>query len=130
MTLQELKTAVLEDGIIDADEVTKIRETIYADGTIDREEADFLFELNDAVSGKANDEGWPLLFAEAITSHVLDDDTSPGVVDEDEAAWLKAKLEGDGKIDETEKVLLAQLKEKAKDPIPASLKFLFDMNLT
>ena len=125
-TLEDLKKAVLEDGVIDADEVTKIRETIFADGVIDREEADFLFDLNDAVTGKANDAGWPVLFAEAITSHVLEDDTSPGVVDEDEAAWLKSKIEGDGKIDPTEKAALQAIKDKAQDPIPATLKALFD----
>ena len=73
-TLEELASAVLEDGIIDADEVAKIRERLYEDGVIDREEADFLFALNDGVSGKDNDPGWTDLFVEAISDHVLKDD--------------------------------------------------------
>ena len=52
--LEELKKSVLEDGIIDAAEVKEIRDVVYADGKIDQEEAEFLFELNDAVSGHNN----------------------------------------------------------------------------
>lgn len=127
--LQELKASVLEDGVVDADEVKKIEEVLFDDGEIDRDEANFLFEINDAVSGKDNDAGWQALFVKAITAHVLADDTSPGVVDDDEAAWLKEKLEGDGQIDDVEKALLAELKDKAKDPIPATLSELFSTNL-
>ena len=57
-SLADLKAAILDDGIIDDDEVGKLRERLYADGVIDREEADFLFDLNDAVSGKDNAASW------------------------------------------------------------------------
>jgi uncharacterized tellurite resistance protein B-like protein len=110
----ELKTSILADGVIDESEVKQLREVLYADGKIDREEAEFLFELNDAVSGKANDDSWEALFVEAITSHLLEDETSPGEIDEDEAKWLLAKIQGDGQLDKTERALLLNLKNKAK----------------
>ena len=47
-SLEELKKDVLEDGVIDAKEVQEIEKVIYADGKIDQDEADFLFDLNDA----------------------------------------------------------------------------------
>jgi hypothetical protein len=119
--LAELKTQILEDGIVDTEEVAQLRERLYADGIIDREEADFLFELNDAVSGKPNDPSWTTLFAEAIAAHVLQDETSPGVVDEDEAAWLIAKLQADGQIDDVEKALLAKILAEAKS-VPDSVR--------
>lgn len=117
--LEQLKKEILEDGIIDIDEVTKIKDAIYADGIIDRSEADFLFELNDAVSGNDNCNEWTELFVTAITSHVLDDDISNGEVDEDEAKWLTSKIEGDGQIDNVEKALLTNIKEKASKIHPA-----------
>jgi TPP-dependent pyruvate/acetoin dehydrogenase alpha subunit len=83
--LGEFAKEILEDGIIDAEEVKKIRERIYADNVIDKEEADFLFELNDAVSGKENDPSWKDLFVEALSDYVLKDEVSPGEVDDDEA---------------------------------------------
>jgi hypothetical protein len=127
--LQALKVSILEDGVVDDDEVLKLKAEIFEDGKVDREEADVLFEINDTVSGKANSTGWPALFVEAITAHVLGDDASPGAVDADEAAWLKAKIEGDGGVDATEKALLENLKTKAQGEIPESLHALFAAHL-
>jgi uncharacterized membrane protein YebE (DUF533 family) len=118
--LNDLKKSILADGVIDEQEVKQLRDVLYADGIIDKEEAEFLFELNDAVSSKENHPSWKTLFVEAITSFLLEDEVSPGIVDEDEANWLLAKIQGDGKIDEIEKALLENLKKKAKK-IPSSL---------
>jgi hypothetical protein len=121
--LSELKKSILADGIIDSDEVKQLREVLFADGVIDKEEAEFLFELNDAVSGKKNDTGWGDLFVEAITNFLLDDETSPGEIDDAEAQWLLAKIQGDGQIDDIEFALLKNLKAKAK-VFPQSLAVL------
>ena len=112
--LSELKESILADGVIDEAEVKQLREVLYADGKIDKEEAEFLFELNDAVSGKDNHPSWETLFIEAITSFLLEDEASPGEIDDEEAAWLLAKIQGDGQLDETERALLANLKKQAK----------------
>ncbi len=113
-TLAELADEILADGIIDADEVQRIRERIFADGQIDREEADFLFGLNDAVSGKANDPGWKALFVEAISKHVLEDEASPNVIDDQEAEYLMSKIQADGQVDEIELALLVNLMSMAQ----------------
>lgn len=118
--LNELKKSILADGVIDEQEVKQLREVLFADGIIDKEEAEFLFELNDAVSGKENHESWEALFIEAISSFLLDDETSPGEVDENEAKWLLEKIQGDGVIDGIELALLQNLKLKAKS-IPETL---------
>ena len=114
-TLDELKKELLADGIIDADEVKELEEVLYTDGVIDSNEANFLFELNDAVTGKDNDPSWEDFFIKAITSYVLDDDNSPGVIDDEEAQFLYDKIKGDGIIDRTEKTLLLNIKSKSKN---------------
>lgn len=119
-SLEELKKAVLEDGIIDAEEVKEIKSTIYADGVIDRAEADFLFELNDVVTGKNNHSTWIDLFVEAISSHVLDDEKSNGALDAEETAYLVEKIKGDDQIDATERALLMRL-QAAVGTLPAEL---------
>jgi hypothetical protein len=118
--LKELKKSILADGMIDEQEVKQLREVLYADGVIDKAEAEFLFELNDAVSGKENHSSWATLFIDAITSFLLEDEKSPGEIDEDEAKWLVGKIQGDGKLDELELALLNNLKAKAKK-LPKSL---------
>ena len=117
-SLKELLTEITADGVVDAAEVAGIRSRVFADGVIDRDEAEFLFAINDAVSGKANDPGWKVLFVEAITNHVLNDERSPGVVDDEESVWLVQKIEGDKQIDEVEKALLAAIKKNAKATSP------------
>ena len=114
-TLEELKKELLADGIIDAAEVKELEEVLYEDGVIDKDEADFLFELNNAVSGKENAPEWKDFFVKAITSFVLDDEQSNGEVDEDEAKYLYDQIKGDGQIDEIEKSLLENIKAKSKN---------------
>ena len=91
--LKELKKSILADGVIDEQEVKQLHDVLYADGFIDKEEADFLFELNDAVSGKKNHSSWETFFIDAITDFLLEDETSPGEVDEEEANWLIDKVQ-------------------------------------
>ena len=120
VSLEELKKDLLADGKIDAEEVNKLREVLFADGKIDQEEADFLFEINDAVSGKPNDSSWKAFFVEAISDYLLNDEKSPGVIDEKEGKWLEAKINNDGKLDTVERALVASLRHKSKS-MPKSL---------
>ena len=118
--LEQLKKELLADGIIDSEEVKTIKAVIYEDGKIDKDEADFLFELNDAVSGKENAPEWKVLFVDAITAFVLEDEVSPNEIDEDEAEYLYNQIKGDGQVDDIERALLENIKAKAKS-FPAKL---------
>ena len=111
--LAEILADIVEDGIVDAEETRNIRARIMDDGVVDREEAEFLFELNDAVTGNDNHHSYEALFVELITAHVLQDDASPGVLDDAEWSWLKAKIENDGKVDPLEARLLRNIDENA-----------------
>lgn len=123
--LSELLADIISDGIVDSNEVSQIRERIFADGKIDREEADFLFDINDATEG--NEPSWKDLFIEAISQYLLDDPNSPGEIDEAEADWLIGKIEKDDQYDDTEKALLAHLKKEAKS-IHEKLQFKIDLH--
>ena len=114
-SLQELKDEFLVDGVIDANEVAELERALFADGKIDLEEANILFDINDVVSGKNNDMAWNNLFIRAISSYLLDDENTPGVIDEYEADWLYNKIKGDGQIDALERELLINLKSNAKN---------------
>ena len=120
-TLEELKKDLLADGIIDSKEVKTVESVIFEDGIVDKEEADFLFELNNAVSGKENAPEWKEFFVKAITSFVIDDEKSNGEVDDDEAKYLYEQIKGDGQIDDVEKALLLNIKSKSNN-FPAILE--------
>ena len=113
-TLDEIRQQVTMDGIISDDEVDGIRRRLFLDGRIDREEAELVFELNDATSGcEENSAKWQVLFIDAIASFVLGDANSPEQIDDDEAKWLVERIEGDGQYDANERALLAHLKQHA-----------------
>jgi hypothetical protein len=122
-SLEQLKTELLADGVIDAAEVIELEAVLMADGKIDAEEADMLFELNNAVSGKENHASWETLFIKAVSSYLLDDEGSAGEIDVDEANWLYNKIKGDGTIDAVEKNLLLHLKKHSAN-FPANLESL------
>lgn len=114
-SLEEFKKDLLADGVIDAAEVKELEAVLYADGVIDKDEADFLFEINNAVSGKKNAPEWKDFFVKAISSFVLEDETSPGEIDDEEAKYLYDQIKGDGQIDDIEKALLENIKAKSKN---------------
>ena len=124
--LADLQKSVIADGVIDQDEVAKIRERLYADSKIDRDEAEFLFAINDAVSGNDNHPSWTDLFVDAICEFVLNDEQSPGEVDEDEAQWLVDRMQRDDKLDDVEIELLKAIKSKANS-VGSHLKVLVEM---
>ena len=126
-TLQDLRTSILADGKIDEDEVSQIKKVIYADGSIDAAEANFLFDLNDKCSGANNHSSWATLFVDAICSYLLDDEKPRGEIDEKESEWLLNKIQGDGQLDATEQNLLRKLASTAKS-MPANLKKYIEKN--
>lgn len=111
--MEELKNAIIADGKVDAAEVQQLKDVMLADGVIDRAEADVLFEINDACSDADNDPSYNDFFVESITSHVLEDEETPDVIDEAEGDWLHSKIAGDGGIDDLEQRLLLNLQSKA-----------------
>lgn len=106
----ELKAAVLADGLIDDYEVAAIENAIWADGRIDQTDADLIFDLNDATVGKANSHNWQPLFIQALTAFVLEDNQTPGTIDDEEASYIASRIKTDDFVDPNEAMLLHHLK--------------------
>ena len=124
-SLKEILAHISADGVIDKDEVTSLRERLFADGRIDKVEANLLFDLNNATTkNSGHDAGWQTLFVEAVSSYVLDDPNSPNKIDESEGAWLAARIGEDGQCDSNERALLAHIKQKAKIIAPGLKKLM------
>ena len=113
MDFYSIRDTVFEQGQIDDAIVESIRTLVYEDGIVDTEEINHLFELNDIVSGKDNSPEWKALFVKAVTEGVLEDEESPGVIDDDESAFIKSKIGNDGVVDDIELELLVNILEHA-----------------
>lgn len=110
--LRELMGKFLADGKIDSREVETLGALLYTDRKIDRTEAEFLIELHRRVERVSP--GFEKFFYKAIKQHVLTD----GVIDPEEAVWLRDMILADGKVDEREKKLLRGLKGEAARTCP------------
>ena len=114
LSLSALAQKITQDGVVDGFEVQVIRERVYENRVIDRDEADFFFKVNDTVTGIKNDAFWGALFVDALTDHFLNDTKSPGSIDGVEGQYLLRKISKDGHVDDLELGLLVNIISKAK----------------
>ena len=114
LSLSALAQKITQDGVVDGFEVQVIKERIYENRIIDRDEADFFFKVNDTVTGVKNDAFWGTLFVDALTDYFLNDTKSPGSIDRLEGQYILRKISKDGKIDDLELRLLANIISNTK----------------
>jgi len=116
--MNDLVKNILADKKIEADEVEQLRVSIFADGKVDKEEAEALFKLNNEADEKCPE--FKDLFVEGIKSFILAD----GKIDDEETKFLKEQISADGEIDENEKALLEAL--AAEVDLPEELASIID----
>ncbi len=92
----------------------------WADGAISEAEANGLFDLN--ALGKSTDPEWIDCFVEALTEYVVNGLSPKGYVSTENAAWLMARIDKDGRVDTLgELALLVKILETATNA-PDNLK--------
>lgn len=107
-------------GVISAEEILALRLAGWDDGAIGPDEADAIFALNDALAERSAE--WTGFFVEAIGEFVINGTLPKGYVSEDNAAWLIARVNHDGRLDSmAELELLVRILERALNT-SASLK--------
>jgi hypothetical protein len=108
------------DRTITDDEVLSLRRSGWADGTMSREEAEILFATEQAVDNPSR--AWSDFFVEAIQNFVLNGSEPRGFASEEEARWLIAQVEADGRVcSMTELEALVRVIERAQN-VPDTLK--------
>ena len=112
-TFHEIKQTLLEKGKIDEQSVEQLKGIIFDDEGINKGKANFLFDLKDTFLDRKNHPDWRPFFINSITTFLLEDEVSPGDIDNEEAQWLRAKIQYDGRLDKIEKELLDNLELKS-----------------
>lgn len=111
--LKELKRAIVSDGHLSIQDVNLLRESLFNDEGMTKEKANFLFNLKDTISKEHLISEFKELFVEAITIFLLEDEESPGEIDDSEAKWLRAKIQTKGYQDNVDISLLDNLRKKS-----------------
>jgi hypothetical protein len=105
--LRKLEHEILAKGRVDGSQLEALHQQLYADGKIDRVEADFLVELHKRVQHMTP--AFEKFFYQAIKAHVL----AAGRIDAEETAWLRRMLFADGKMEDEKRKFLHELKGEA-----------------
>lgn len=121
-TLKEIRKDAIEIGYIDQSIIDRLQEEIQSDQQISLEEANFLFTIKKQFANKKNSPNWRIFFIDTITRFLLEDEDSPGVVDEQEAQWLRAHIQSQGSLDRTDQLLLSELRTRSIN-YPSILNF-------
>lgn len=104
---------------ISHEDVLKLRQQMWADGSISPDEASRLFQLNAEVAPSSE---WTDFFVEALCDYLIARGQPRGFVTQEDAAWLQQHVIRDGRVDShAELELLVKLLERA-DSVPVSLK--------
>ncbi|MEL1251862.1 hypothetical protein [Aurantiacibacter gilvus] len=108
------------DRTISDNEVRALRGSGWADGKMTREEAEIVFATQHAIENPSRE--WSDFFVEAIQNFVLEGTDPKGFASAEEAQWLIAQVEADGKVcSMTELELLVRIIERAQN-VPETLK--------
>ena len=112
-SLDEIKRELFADGKITADEVEHLRNMLFDEEGMTKEKGDILFEIKNTISPEHRIEEFNNMFVESITNLLLEDEVSPGEIDDSEAKWLRAKIQAKGYRDSLDSALLDSLKDKS-----------------
>lgn len=114
MTMQfaDIARQAAADGVVTAEEILALRRASWVDGAMQPDEAEAVFALNDALAERSRE--WCDFFVEAIGEFVVNGVEPKGYVSDDNAAWLTARLDRDGRLDSlAELELLVRVLERA-----------------
>ncbi len=116
----ELAAQVSRDGIISPAELQSLRQLGWGDGQIHRGEAEAIFAINRSITQP--DGAWVDFFVEAVAEFVLNGSEPREMCDEEEAEWLIAAVDHDGRLDSmAELEALVRIIERARN-VPDKLK--------
>ncbi|MDE6267176.1 MAG: YqhA family protein [Muribaculaceae bacterium] len=107
-----LKKRLIADGNLSDEDVEVLRVALF-DGGMSMEKGDFLYSLKDSFNKAHVSPQFKTLFVDALAALLLEDEDSPGEIDEHEAKWLRAKIQNNKYFDEYDKALLKALRERS-----------------
>jgi hypothetical protein len=105
--MREIEDQIVANGRVEDHELRMLEQLLYADGKIDRKEANFLVEIHKRVAIRSP--AFEKFFYKALKNHVL----ANGSIGQGEVKWLRQLLLDDGRIDDEERKFLRELKGEA-----------------
>lgn len=119
MSLTNLCTDIVARGEVTADDVLALRGVVFGEITVTPGEVEALFLIDEGTERRVPE--WRAFFLEAMTDWLVRQQEPSGYITQDQADWLIARIEADGRVrNGTELELVVRALELA-DEAPASL---------
>jgi len=120
VNLGALLSRIEADSVVTADEIIKMRRSIWNDNVVTVVEADALFRINDNCQQKPVE--WSDFFITGMTDFLVRQTMPTGYIDESNAAWLMQRISHDGVCEtHTEMALLMNVLKHAQS-VPTRLE--------
>ena len=110
--LDEFRYKVLHQDSLSQEDVDTLKSLLYDSEGMTLAKGNTLFEIKEHIKGKAP-ASFKRLFVDAITKLMLEDETSPGKIDKEEAQWLRAKIQFVGEYDSYDRALIENIRRKS-----------------
>jgi len=110
--LQGLEMQIIDNGRVEGHEIEVLRKALFANGSMDRREADWLVEVHKRIQHRTR--GFEQFFYQTIKEYILKN----GAIGVKETEFLRGMLLHDGKLEDEERKFLKQLKGEARQPGP------------
>lgn len=112
--LAAFRKSLVRDGRLSDEDVERLREVlVYDEEGMTMDKGNLLFELKETVSKQNLSPKFADLFVDAICNLLLEDDESPGEIDDNEAKWVRAKMQVKGYLDRYDQRLLRALRKRS-----------------
>ncbi len=119
MLMSDMMSKVAASRHLTNEDALEMRGRVYSDGAINADEVESLFALDEVAD--RHDTAWTVLFTEALTDYLVNQQAPEGYISQENADWLITRISADGTVKtETELELLIKVLEKAKSS-PASM---------
>ncbi len=82
---------VASTSAVSRQDVASLHRHLFADGSLDRSEAEALFDLERAALSRCD--AWTSFLIQAVTDHVVWGERPTGLLDEAQADWLLAQVD-------------------------------------
>lgn len=120
MHFRQIAEQAAADRAITGEEILALRRAGWCDGTIQPDEAEAIFAINDQLDETTPE--WSDFFVEALGEFIVNGLEPRGYVDDGQGDWLMARVSHDGKTDSlTELELLVRVFERAQS-VPQRLR--------
>ncbi|MCH5214586.1 MAG: YqhA family protein [Muribaculaceae bacterium] len=111
--LDEFKDIIIKEGHITEEQVVQLQTLLAADSRMNMAKGNLLFEIKEHVAKNKAPASFKKLFINTISKYLLEDESSPGRIDPEEARWLRARIQYEGSYDAYDRALVENLRKKS-----------------